>query len=246
MHRLAVIIPVMSRALFEPLYKKILENSVLPDLVVVIDNTKDDLRKELANAVPTTIKNKGVMISVWRPDAPPIPTNIAWSTGFYITNEFSKQRGEIDFVSVFNDDISIGSDFFKKVKKILASHQEAGAVCPYTITAKNKGLDKPDKLHKMIRKEGWAFTIRKKILDGSPPFPEGCEYFFGDNWLWWSTYRGFGKVWLKDPDNVIYHHVGKAISKLPNYPGIKKKEKVICEKAVAETFLIDNAELTET
>jgi len=245
MNRLAVVIPVMNRVMFKPLYRQILNNSVLPELIVVIDNTKDDLKSELAGKIKTNYRNKDIMISVWKPDNPPIPTNAAWSSGFYIVDEFSKKRGSIDFVTVLNDDVSIGCDFFKKVKKILTKHNEAGVVCPYTITKRNKGLDKPDKLHKMVRKEGWAFTIRKNILDGSPPFPEGCEYFFGDNWLWWVTYRAFTKLWLKDPDNVIYHHIGKSISKLSNKDAIKKKEKAICEKAVAETFLINDAELTE-
>lgn len=241
MIRLAAIIPVMNWTIFKPLFKQIVNNSVIPELTVIIDNTKEGIQEKLARITPLKAYN---MIAVWRPDKPPVPTNPSWAQGFNIVNQFSQQRGSVDIVSVLNDDIAIGRDFFKRVKKVLAAHNEAAVVCPYTITAKNKGKDKPEKLGRMVRREGWAFSIRKKILDNCPPFPEGCNYFYGDNWLWWACYRAFEKVWLKDPENVIYHHVGKSIIDLPDREGIIKREKLKCETAIEKTFLV-KTELTE-
>lgn len=226
----AVIIPVVNPLLFKVLFKQILNNTFAPFLIIIIDNSPVNLGNKFSKYIPEEWAGD---ILFMKPQQV-IGTNEAWRKAISVLPKIENDY----IVSFLNDDISIGGDFFQKVSNVFNEIQNTGAVCPYTLTTKNPRV--PDNFKKqyirMTRREGWAFNIRRSILLKSPPIPFECKYFYGDNWYWWMTYRLHKMVWIHDTSNIIFHHVGKSLIKLPNRSAIKKMEYDICSTALMKIF----------
>jgi len=212
--RLGVVIPIANMGMYETLSENIRSNKILPDICVLINNSNEPIfSPPIDNTIVVEIK-------------PRIGVNESWEIG-------ARLCGDVDYVSILNDDIKIGEDFFDRILKAFEAIPLAGAICPWTYTLRHPE-DPPKKLTiiKMNGVEGWAFTIKKEILNGSFPMPEGMRTFAGDNWLWWYSYRKFNMFWYKDMENRIFHHVGSSMTK--RIKNDLKKEKKICSKGLEE------------
>lgn len=195
-----VIIPVVNVGMFDILVRNILSNSIYPSSIIIINNSTEHIE------IPKSSKTKFIVIN------PPNPlfVNESWNLGIsYLT--------DCDFVSILNDDLEIPLTFFERITKGFKTFPDAGVICPCTVTHKVEvdRFELVNKYVKMRKKEGWAFTIRKDILDTIPPVHPELELFFGDDWFWWYVYRGgSGYVWYKDCGMVVYHAVGTSLRKL--------------------------------
>ena len=202
MENIQIVVPVMDIGRFRKLAENICANSHKPSLVVIVDNSK-------WNITDLPFDDYGIPYIVVVPPTP-LATNAAWTLGISMLSE-------CDYVSILNDDIEIHSHFFSCIIRNFKHTPDAGAICPCTIMNKEHIYTYLDygtvNTPKMKHKEGWAFTIRKNLLDEIPPIPTELTMFFGDDWYWWHTYkRGF--LWYKDSGVIIYHAVGASLRKI--------------------------------
>ena len=196
MKNIQVVVPVMDVDRFRKLAEDICANSHKPSLVIIVNNSKQ-------NISDLPFDNYEIPYTVIIPPMP-LATNHAWNLGIGLLTE-------CDYASILNDDIEIPNHFFGHIMGNFEYRSNAGAICPYTITDRENNLDyNINDIIRMKHKEGWAFTIRKKLLDEIPPIPTELTMFFGDDWYWWHTYkRGF--LWYKDNGVAIFHAVGASL-----------------------------------
>jgi len=208
-----VIIPVIRRDLFSLLLADLCGQSVLPELVIIIDNSRGldaETLKHLPFEVYLIVPNHNIGV------------NPAWNWGVGLAKD-------CDAVAILNDDIRLGSEFFHKISIAFGCSPDAAAVCPLT------NSDDPDAhridipyapkyLSPMRKREGWAMVIRRQVLDQIPPIPDALRIFCGDDWFWYWSHR-MGRPWIKDLSNVIYHQVGASMMIRPEARQNLKAEK---------------------
>lgn len=218
MKRIGIVIPIANMKMYENLVHKISCNMFLPEICVLINETNEPIYES-----PHGINTVVVEIH------PRCGVNAAWEIG-------ARLCGDVDYVSVLNDDIEIETDFFSRIIRAFSFTEQQtkglegypAAICPWTYTHKAKESPREAHIIKMKRVEGWAFTIRKEILNAAFPIPNEMKTFAGDNWLWWISYREFNMWWYKDTENRIFHHVGSSMNK--EIKKTMKVEKNICSQ----------------
>mgnify|MGYP000986096547 FL=1 len=214
--RLAVIVPVVNTGLADKMFASIERNTVHPQRILIIDNSNRD---ETYNP---HIQWRHLELTVMK-----YPQNIgvneSWNVGI-------KHVGKCDLLSILNDDIILNERFFER---LVAPFQliDCAVICPQTENTienfERAKLNAPlaFDVAPMKRREGWAFTYRKDILDKLPRIPvEQFRTFCGDDWFWYHTamlkYR-----WYRDFNNVIYHKVGASLDILPDLRETLRAEK---------------------
>jgi len=203
-----VIIPVIHPDLCNSVIQSMEFNTVLPSKVIIIDNTKDRSYKPESKQFPiyTFHSQTGYV-------------NESWNVGI------TKVDITCDYVSILNDDIFLNSWYFQRIIETFEAYEDCGVACPKTVTnivemGKGKGRRR---ITMMKKREGWAMTLRKDVLDKIPPIPDyRVEIFHGDDWFWYNT-NTKGYHWYKDLGNVIWHKVGASVASL-NFRNRKKKE----------------------
>lgn len=198
-----VIVPsILLENLDEMLFPSLENNSILPKRALVVDNSGNPFSYEpKTDAFPVEVIHYGS----------PLKVNASWNLGI-------SKAGDCDYVSILNDDIIVGPEFFKKVHKTFEKYEVCAAVCPETYEDLEVALEKDCKESKgmqpLERRQGWAFTIKKKFLDKAPPIPKELITYCGDDWLHFWSARKQGKVWCLDLGNVIYHAGGITTKKI--------------------------------
>lgn len=194
-----VIIPVVNIGMLDILIGNILNNTILPETIIIINNSSQQIKTSILPTIKFVVIN------------PPAPlfVNESWNLGI-------SKLSECDFVSILNDDIEIPTTFFKRIANGFKNFSKAGVICPCTVADRAMiALPTRDSYEKMKKKEGWAFTIRKNLLDTIPPIPSELKLFFGDDYFWWHVYRGgSGYIWYKDCGTIIYHAIGTSLRKI--------------------------------
>lgn len=214
-----VIIPVVNPELCDILIKNMEENTLLPKRVIIIDNSKQYY-------MPRSHK---FLIEIYHSKTGAV--NESWNLGISKTTD-------CDYVSILNDDIRIGPWFFERIVRVFREALNCSAVCPNTIL----GVRVPNlregsfSFEGMSRREGWAVSFRKKILDKVPPIPNTrIKTFYGDNWWWFWTTICIKANWYKDLGNPIWHMVGQSTLKLGKRR-CKRKERKEYLKIMKELF----------
>ena len=210
-----VIIPAVNVEVLYTLLDNIFENTVLPSHITIINNSSKVIK------IPNFSKIDFTLIE----PPSPLKVNESWNLGI-------SRLSQCRFVSVLNDDIEIPKTFFERIEDGFNRYSNVGAICPCTVGDKKEisTFLLVDMYAKMKKVEGWAFTIRKCLLDTIPPIPPDLKFFFGDDYFWWYTYRGgSGYLWFRDYGTVIYHAVGTALRKIGKAKRtiIKKEEREI-------------------
>ena len=201
MSKFEVIIPVVNVRLMQKLIDSIHENTLLPERIIIIDNTKFG-----KDVIFDFIPNNHVVKEVFYSETGLV--NESLNLGI---KHLSK---DCEFVAILNDDIVLLPCFFQRNLEMFIRDEKCGVVVPRTVHSMDemiKGKVQPQMLRK---REGWAMTIRKKLLDDIPPIPcDRIATFHGDDWIWYHTVPN-GYYWFKDVGNVIYHQVGASIARL--------------------------------
>lgn len=213
-----VICPVVQPDLCDNMLRSLESNSILPKRVIIIDNT------DKGDYLPISHLFK---IDVYYSEMGHV--NESWNLGI------SKADIRADYVSILNDDIYLNGFFFQRVLETFKKYKNCGVACPKTLKDRNelgRGVGK-QRITRMGRREGWAFTIRKELLDHIAPIPSHrITIFHGDDWFWfWTKTRG--NFWYKDLGNLIWHEVGASVTSL-NMRGLKKKERNEWRKVMQE------------
>jgi len=201
MEQLSVVIPVMRWDLVLQLLKDIESNTILPEKVILINNSRMPSNFPKKFAFNTEIFDVGKNIGV----------NAAW-------NYAMRNCRPGSHLSVLNDDIR--HYFFELTESAFKQAPIIGVVCPETIGDFEKSRDRcfiGNNLQRMRKREGWAFTIRNTLRPQLPLIPDELFVFFGDDWIWTWTHE-LGMTWFKDFSNVIYHRIGGTLRQAENRP----------------------------
>lgn len=194
-----VIIPVVNRDLAAALLDSIAANTVIPDNILIIDNSF------VPEAFPVDAR---LPVEVMDPGSPQrLRVNASWNLGI-------RETGDCDYLAILNDDVILGKHFFERNIDVFRQHADCGVACPATVFDM---ADLHDNIHgkiiRMKKREGWAFSFQWPVLKAIPPIPDDLITFCGDDWFWVHTHpKGFR--WYKDTGNVVYHKVGAAVKKL--------------------------------
>ena len=204
-----VVIPVVQTDLCTALLKSMEANTVLPKRVVIIDNSDAGDYKPNSNKFQIDVF-KGRTTAV----------NESWNLGISLVDICC------DYVSILNDDIFLNKWFFQRILETFKAKSACGVACPESVGTDDffgKGKKKPH-IKRMLKREGFAFTIKKKYLDIIAPIPiHRVETFHGDDWFWyWTNIRG--QYWYKDHGNIIIHHIGSSVLAM-GFRQMKKRER---------------------
>lgn len=205
----SVIIPTLQPRLCEEMLETLFGNTILPRQIIVINNSK----------TPIAFKGIEEVIAGWG-------VNKSWSEGF------KRVLPDTDLVSVLNDDILLNRRFFENLQEVFLYNLRAGIVVPNTAHTLEEfryrlTKDEPQNIRKVIKREGWAFTIRKFVLDKIPAIPKRLDVFFGDDWIFNHCHQ-LGYDWLRDATNWIYHMGGKTT----NLDFNRMKERLQVERGI--------------
>lgn len=217
--KISVIIPVVNSRLAVGLLNSIARNTKLPYKILIIDNTKNGFY------LPSNILD----IQIYRPPVP-MSVNEAWQYGM-------DRCQDSEAVSVLNDDILLGTQFFERTERVLNTSDGVCCSVPYTVADVNDMVEYPSTEHEIVgvgKREGWAFTIKMDIFDQLPRFPhEKIKTFCFDDWLFlFSNSKSYGKwEWYKDLKNVIWHQGGVAVRKLGKRVDKKPERRIYEEEA---------------
>jgi len=208
MNKFEVVIPVVNVDLLVNLFDSISINTLLPRKIIIINNTGSSTNWLFNRAVP--FLNKKITVYVYYS-----------KTG--LCNEsinlgITKLSKDCDYVSVLNDDIVLTKNFFQRNADLLQD-KACGVSCPFTVHSMDELKIGEVEKQVMRKREGWALTIKKDVLDKIPLFPsERIATFHWDDWIWFHTCKDLNFYWLKDRGNMVFHHVGSSVAKL----GFKK------------------------
>lgn len=198
---ISVIIPVLNQLdLTKQLFGCIAKNTIQPSEIILIDNASEEdfsIFPEKFNCLNIKYIRNEKNIGV----------NPAWNLGISLA--------KYKYISILNNDIIISSSFFKKIFEVFENpkNKEIGIVVPNTVKNKDYALENDDYpiIMDLKKREGWAFTIRKEILDKIDPIPPELNLFFGDDYLFNSSLcNGYKNV--KIINSNIYHYKGASSS----------------------------------
>lgn len=223
---ISVVIPVMRWDLVRKLLFDVGKNTLQPRKITLINNSKipiDLINRNKINGTDVEIIDFGRNIGV----------NAAW-------NYAMENLCPGDHLSILNDDIRVNHHFFENIVQAFNSDKKIGVVCPLTVTNirrfQNRSVQNR-KLLPMVKREGWAFTIRNSLVKLLPPIPKDLFIFCGDDWIWTWTHD-FEYYWVKDTSNIIYHQIGGTLRKeeYKNLRALLHREKKAFALLIRERF----------
>jgi len=217
-----IIVPVIRPREFHHLMSDIANQTVAPRKIIVIDNISHEQGKgESLSYLKSFPIEKGLVQVITQNRM--MKVNESWRMGF--------KECEDPCIAVLNDDCRISYNYVRIMEFILdAWSGTVGAVCPTTVD--KWPLLPPKSLigthEKMRRREGWAWCIRKHIIDSVPPIPDELETFCGDDWYWEWTHR-LKMIWVKSAEVLCHHVPGVSWSK-DMHPVLKKEKEIYAQK----------------
>lgn len=196
--KIGVVIPVVKTDFIGGLLECIGRNTVLPDSIIIVDNSiQRDIIQLDKNLVP---------FEIYKPSSP-LGVNQSWNHGIH------ELGSRVDMISVLNDDLLLETMFFEKLTKLAQFHNEAAVLCPETVPLARDithvvPIEKTGCIS-MHKREGWAWSIRSEVARKIPPIPEELKIWFGDDWFWLHTVRRAKMPWLKMVGNKCFHYVSQ-------------------------------------
>jgi len=219
---LTVIFPVLNQIEMTDIFlKHISDNVVLPERIIMIDNDST----ENVHSLIDKYSNLPIEYILRKKRA---TVNNAWNIGLKLC--------KTPLLSILNNDIIFSKYFFKKIIEASEKYKEYGIFCGNTI--KNKKLkndiyktnDDSPIVKTMGKREGWAFTIRKEIIDKINLIPPELKTYCGDDYLYFMTREVLKYKAGKIMNNSLYHFGGMTVGTgFRQEKNRRKKEKVIWE-----------------
>ena len=225
-NNISVIIPFYNQVqLTYNLLLNIIENTYLPTQIIVIDNGSTEKVKLITRFT-------GLNINYVRNDTN-TGVNAAWNLGIKLVDK------ECKLVSILNNDITISGFFFEKINYTFNLDPLIGIAVPHSHPYPDiarKTVFSPTAIVDIDKREGWAFTIRKEVIDKIPPIPSDLKIFYGDDYLFHLT-KVLGYKRVKMVDNYIFHKLSTTLRSLwrkDQEKSIQHEERVIWFKLKEE------------
>lgn len=212
--KIGVIIPIVHDKFINGLLKCIAGNSILPDKIIIIDNSQNHVR----------LVKHDLSIECYTPPTP-FGVNASWNWGI------AKLMSYVDLISVLNDDLLLEDLFFGKIIKCAENplYDNAGVFCPETVihpTLCMKALPLESVVISQMRKrEGWAWTIRSNMARIIPPIPDELKTWCGDDWYWHQC-QSRGHYWIKMLNNRCFHYVGQSNKIMDVHKDIRREKQI--------------------
>lgn len=204
---ISVIIPVFNELeLTANILKQVYENTYIPNEVILIDNGSTENIFGLLQKFPDVkyIRNKE-NIGVYP----------AWNQGFKLVQN--------EIITVLNNDVIITKHFFEKIFNAMQD-KTVGICCPSTVQNKEQGIDNKEQVNLYVQeigRQGWAFTIRKSVINTIGLIPEALVFWYGDDWLFNNTRKAGYKV-VQMVNNYCYHYTSVTLKKVNPIEQIQK------------------------
>lgn len=232
----SVILPVFNTIEYtEMLMTDIRENVSLPSEIILIDDGGTDNYSELCQ------RFSDLPIKYHRNDIQ-IGCGACWNLGILLS------EGDICFF--LNNDILINKYLFKKVKETFELNGNIGLVGPSSINNKaikdpkiireeiEKSRDVPVELDAKYRKSGWAFAMKRAIIQEYGLIPAGLISWYTDFYLYKICELCNMKL-VTIKNNYIYHYEMVASRKIPQFGDTVIKSRIfwnILKQAFEENF----------
>ena len=220
----AIIIPVVQTDLAYKLLIQLKRGLYPPDQVIIIDNSPDGFVSPIHSTQHI------------RPKTTPMPVNSSWRLGI------SHLRSNIDVVGILNDDIIVTDRFISDAIELFSTKLNCGIGVPRECK-KDDILDYNLKNHytkyyKTKKRSGWAFFIRRTILESIPPIPDNLVTFFGDAWLFQNVHLA-GMYRYLMAYNPVYHYGGVTLKqgRIGRYRITRERERTLYKKMIKEIKL---------
>jgi GT2 family glycosyltransferase len=174
------------------------EGSMLPERVIVVNNSDQEF-EEADWEWPFEILLLSPGRNIW----------IGPAQNWAIRNI----RGDEDAVCFLSDDVDIRINFLERIYHSLMVLPDAGCICPVTVDTMEEfsGFKVRDDYQRMRKREGWAMTFKRSVLDQIPPVPPELKLFYSDDWFHFHT-RQLGYRWYRDIGTVVLHTQGASIN----------------------------------
>jgi hypothetical protein len=237
MERIGVIIPVANLDLARHLVASIAKNLVVPDQFVIINNTGGGYT-QISSRMQQFESLHDSGWTIYSPHSP-LSVNESWQYGF-------DNLKSMDLISVLNDDLLVESRFFEKIQALASQDAHTGVFCPETVKDPFElfNAGKWASLGPIYKREGWAFTIRRKVLDAIPPIPTELKTFYGDDWLWYFSHF-LQRPWKRASGCLVYHYGSVTVGKMPNFLEVYRRERVIFSECLTREIQVCMNKLQE-
>lgn len=190
---ITAVIPVLNQyKLTNDLLNCISKNEYKPQEIILIDNGS----VEPINELSTSYKN--LKIRYIRFDEN-IGVNPAWNLGI--------MKAKTPYVSILNNDLLVNNYFFKRISETM-SDDTVGVCVPNTISDMYYAMTckyEPVKLSSCNKREGWAFTIKKDIVEKLGYIPKELNRTYGDDYIFYCAKKLNYKT-VKMENNYIFHY----------------------------------------
>jgi len=179
---LSIVVPIhncfdQTRTFFE----SVMACSYLPEEIIVIDNNSTDA----SETIPVRF-GKDLPIKYIKNNRN-IGVNPSWMQGYEIASG--------DIIGFWNNDIVVCPHIFSHIEKVFEEELAVGMVVPEVINqdflVRNSVPPTGLPLENYYEREGWCFTMRKRIIDKGGKIPPQLINSAGDDWLYNIT-RDFG------------------------------------------------------
>lgn len=190
---ITVVLPVLNQyKLTNDLLNCISKNEEKPEEIILIDNGSTDPINELVNSH----KNLNIRYVRFNEN---IGVNPSWNLGI--------MKSKTPVVSILNNDLLINNHFFKRIKETMCD-KDIGICVPNTIPDMYYAMTckyEPVKIGPCNKREGWAFTIKKDIIDKLGYIPKELNRTYGDDYIFHCA-RKLNYRTVRIENNYIFHY----------------------------------------
>jgi len=195
---ISVVIPVLNNYnLIDQLFSSILNNTVHPSEIILIDNNSSQNIIELINKYD-------LLNIVYIRHYKNIGVNAAWNLG--------RKISKFKYVVILNNDVVLNSRFFECIIDVMSADRTIGICFPDTCVSLNE-LESDKNIilkYEVFEKNGHSFVLRKDVSDIIGDIPKELFNFFGDDYLMSNIAKlNFKSALIKN--NKVYYHNYKTI-----------------------------------
>ena len=195
-----IVIPtVRTKQIFE-LLEDICIQTVIPDKITIVDNSKEKIDRKLLSKFPLNIE----ILDFGKNLGP----NAVW-------NLILSEEQDYDYVGFGADDYRLNPYLFEKLVAVLERNKKVGVVCPIIIEKAPLPKEEREELSWIsVHGKGNSsiVLIPKDIAIKIPKIPEELFVFFGDNWISHFILTVLGLHWVRLCKCFIHHNSTTGVS----------------------------------
>ena len=214
---ISIIVPTRNQKLLDRMVNSILVNRVMPDEIIILDNTED------SNITVSDTVMLAMRVRLKRCHG--MSVNHMWNAGISLCGF----RSAHDVVCLLNDDIQLSPFYFDAARTLLSGYDDAAVFIPRTSTdsyndVQTNSLKGYGKLNGVRRREGWAMAFRASVLKSISQIPhDRIPTFCGDDWFWYHTHKD-GHRWITSSECLCYHEVSSTVKPLGYMQNLKTEK----------------------